>query len=168
MYNKFVKWLFGVLGFSGAVTACDKIGDPFREPVAMYGCPSADYVFNVDIVDGENDAPIEGIRVSSIARFTGERWDEEQQKVVSGTFVDTLAAGLTSADGKVVLRYGEFPVDKHEIVADDIDGTENGGNYNSSSVILNVERDDYKEGGNSGWYLGTATEDLTLKLTKKE
>lgn len=167
MKSKVVKWLLGVLGFSSMATSCETIEDIIRGPVAMYGCPSADYVFNVDIVDNESDAPIEGIRVSAIEKIEYQYWDSETGMATYETRTDTLARGITDANGKVVLNVNSFPRDKHTIAADDVDGTENG-NYTSSSVVLTTDSDDYKNPGNSGWYSGTAIHEVTLKLSPKE
>lgn len=167
MKGKVVKWILGILGFSSVATSCDTIDNIIDGPVAMYGCPSADYVFNVDIVDNKSNAPIEGIRVSAISEIEHQYWDSETGMAAYETIIDTLARGTTDANGKVVLNVNSFPRDKHTIAADDVDGAENG-NYNSSSVVLTTDNDDYKNPGNSGWYSGTATHEVTLKLSPKE
>ncbi len=167
MNCKLIRWILGILGFSTVATSCeliDEIGGGGM--VCMYGTPSADYVFNVDIVDSENDSPIEGIRVSAIEKIEHQYWDSETGMATYETITDTLAVGTTDANGKVVLNVNSFPSDKHTIVADDVDGEANG-KFDSASVVLTTDRDDYKEPGNSGWYSGTATHDVTLKLNKK-
>lgn len=158
--------MLGVLGFSSVATSCDTIEDIFRGPVAMYGCPSADYVFNVEVEDLESGDPIEGIRVSAVERGERQYWDSETGMAYYESYTDTLAVGTTSADGKVMLRYNTFPRNEHEIVADDVDGTENG-DYASAAVGVTIDSDDYKDEGENGWYQGTTTQDVTLKLTKK-
>jgi len=153
MKSKLLKFLMVALGF-GAYTSCDgpdMYGCPM--PAPEYGCPYAEYNFDVDIVDSENDAPIEGIRVSVVQRYITNELNN----------VDTLATGLTSAEGKVRLQYGSFPTNQHELVADDIDGAENG-SYDSASVVVTTNSDDYTDG--EGWYNGTATTEVTLKLNK--
>lgn len=167
MNCKLIRWILGILGFSTVATSCeviDNIGGGGN--IAMYGCPSADYVFNVDIVDSENDNTIEGIRVSAIEKIERQYWDSETGMATYETITDTLAVGTTDASGKVVLNVNSFPRDKHTIVADDVDGEANG-KFDSASIVLTTDRDDYKEPGNSGWYSGTATHDVTLKLNKK-
>lgn len=167
MNCKLIRWLLGILGFSTVATSCeviDNIGGGGM--VCMYGTPSADYVFNVDIVDSENDTPIEGIRVSALEKIERQYWDSETGMATYETITDTLAVGTTDASGKVILNVNSFPSDKHTIVADDVDGEANG-KFDSASVVLTTDRDDYKEPGNSGWYSGTATHDVTLKLNKK-
>lgn len=165
MNFKFVKWALGVLGFSAMTSSCEKISDIIDDDmVAMYGCPSADYVFNVDVEDKESGDKVEGIRVSALHRYEATDWGGEGNP--TKTYVDTLARGITDKNGKVVLTYNEFPMDSHEIVADDIDGEENG-NYSSAGVVIKVDGDDYEGPGEHGWYQGTATSNVTIKLNKK-
>ncbi len=167
MNCKFIRWILGVLGFTTVAASCeviDEIGGGGQ--VCMYGCPSADYVFDVDVVDSENDTPIEGIRVSAIEKVEHQYWDSETGMATYDTVTDTLAVGTTDASGKVVLNINSFPSDKHTIVADDVDGDANG-KFDSASVVLTTNSDDYKEPGEYGWYSGTATHDVTLKLNKK-
>lgn len=166
MKSRVVKWLLGVLGFSSVVTSCETIEDIIRGPVAMYGCPSADYVFNVEVEDLESGSPIEGIRVSAIERGEHQYWDSETGIAYYEPYTDTLAVGFTSAEGKVTLTHNSFPRDKHEIVADDVDGEQNG-NYASAAVEVTFGSKDYKGEGENGWYVGTATEDITIKLAEK-
>jgi putative lipoprotein (rSAM/lipoprotein system) len=82
------------------------------------------------------------------------------------TQVDTLARGITDKYGKLTLSYNVFPVESLEVVADDIDGQENG-DYASAAVVMKINNDDYKNPGEYGWYKGTATKDVTIKLQKK-
>lgn len=149
-----------LLGFAG-YTACsstDMYGCPTNDqpfPAPEYGCPYAEYIFNAEVKDGETDTPIEGIRVSAVQRYLTNELDN----------IDTLATGLTSADGKVRLQYGCFPTDQHELVADDIDGAKNG-EYNSISTTVTTNSDDYT-GGGGAWDEGTVTHNVTISLTKK-
>ena len=157
MKSKILLKLLSLLGFSTVAASCEFIG------AAEYGCPSADYVFNVDVKDAETNAPIEGMRVSAIVRHTGEYYNP-----TTGGYdterVDTLAWELTNEQGKVTLSMTDFPVSLHEIAADDIDGAENGGHYSTVSTEVTTERDDYKNPGD--WYSGKATHNVTLKTTK--
>lgn len=167
MKNRFLRWIFGVLGFSTVATSCEqieKIGGGGM--VCMYGTPSADYVFNIDVVESKNDTPIKGIRVSAIEKIEYQYWDSETGIVTYYTVTDTLTTATTDANGKVVLNTNTFPRDKHTIVADDVDGEANGA-FNSASIILTTDSDDYKDPGSNGWYNGTATHNVTIKLNEK-
>ena len=161
MKRSLVSKLLMLLGFTTVATACDPdkfwggqapmYGSPF--PAPEYGCPYAEFIFNAEVKDGETDTPIEGIRVSVV-----QRYDEN--------YTDTLSMGLTAADGKVKLQFGGYPTNEHEIVADDIDGEANGGDYNSVSTTITTDSDDYT-GASGAWNEGTATHNVTLSLTKK-
>lgn len=169
MNFKFFKWALGVLGFSTVATSCELIDDiGGGGMVCMYGCPSADYVFNVDVADKESNEPIEGIRVSVLNRGVAEYWNSETGTTEPKPYCDTLAVGTTGADGKLLINYNGFPAASHELAFDDVDGQENGGLYASASTTLNHESDDYKNPGENGWYSGTATHKVSVKLEKKE
>ena len=153
MKSKILKFLMVALGF-GAYTSCDgpdMYGCPM--PAPEYGCPYAEYNLDVDVVDSENDAPIEGIRVSVIEKYSEQ-------------FTDTLAVGLTQPNGKVRLQVGRMPTDKHTLVADDVDGKANGA-FDSASVVVTTSESDYAN-GDGPWYEGQATEEITIKLNKKK
>ena len=162
MKRSLVSKLLMLLGFTTVATACDPdkvwggqapmYGLPF--PAPEYGCPYAEFIFNTEVKDGETDTPIEGIRVSVVYRYDGI------------SQVDTITTALTSADGKALLRFDDYPTDTHELVADDIDGEENGGDYNSASTIVKTSVDDFN-GGDGNWDSSTATHNVTFSLTKK-
>ena len=166
MKRALISKILMLLGFSTVATSCDPDNnDDWGDQVAMYGCPMATYIANVEVKDGATDTPIEGIRVSSVFRFTGEYWDEKRGEVVYGEKVDTIATALTNADGKAQLEWVRDIFENGSLVADDIDGEANGGEYNSASTTITTDRDDYV--GGSGWDLGTATHNVTFSLTKK-
>lgn len=168
MNCKFIRWILGVLGFTTVATSCemiDEIGGGGQ--VCMYGCPSADYVFNVEVADKENDQPIAHIRVSAILTSERSYWDNETGSTQYGVVHDTLAVGRTGEDGKLSLQFNNFPHDKHTIAFDDLDGAENGGDYASMAVDITSDGEDYKDSGNDGWYWGTATHNVAVKLSKK-
>lgn len=165
MNFKFVKWALGVLGFSAMTSSCEKIDDIIDDDlVCMYGCPSADYIFNIEVEDKDSGDKLEGVRVSTLRRYEVTDWGTEGNPTT--TRIDTLARGITDKDGKLTLSYNVFPVESLEVVADDIDSQENG-DYASAAVVIKINNDDYKNPGEYGWYQGTATKDVTIKLQKK-
>ena len=121
----------------------------------MYGTPSANYVLNVEVRNVENNYPINGIRVSVIRRY-----DDASQP-------DTLHRKKTDEDGLAKLQFRNFPTNTHEIVAEDVDGSENGGTFSSASTEIVFTASDY-EGEKDFWFQGTATKDVTIKLSKTE
>ncbi|MBO7300732.1 MAG: radical SAM-associated putative lipoprotein [Tidjanibacter sp.] len=166
MKNKILKWIFGILGFSGIASSCaPSNNDDWGEQAAMYGCPMATYIANIEVKDGATDTPIEGIRVSSVFRIKTEDWDEEQNVIVVRELIDTITTALTNAEGKTTLQWSRGAFNNSEIVADDIDDEANGGKYNSASLTITTNSGDYV--GGSGWDLGTATHNISFSLTKK-
>ena len=160
MKSKLALKILSLLGFSTAVASCEIVNEwGGGGAVCMYGTPSADYVFNVDVKDVENNAPIEGIRVSVIQRYLTNSVP---------TQIDTLTHSLTDNEGKVTLSLNTWPESSFEIAADDIDGAENGGEFSTASTTITIDSKDYKNPGESGWYRGTATKNATIKLSKKE
>ena len=160
MKSKLALKLLSLLGFSSAVASCEMINEiGGGGEMCMYGCPSADYVFNVDVKDVENNAPIEGIRVSVIQRYITNSVP---------TRIDTLTHSLTDNEGKVTLSLNTWPESSFEIAADDVDGEENGGKFAAASTTVDIESGDYKNPGEHGWYRGTATKNTTIKLSKKD
>lgn len=166
MKNRLIQKIFALLGFSAMATGCESIDDIIGGQVCMYGCPNADYVFNAEASDKDSNEPIEGIRVAVVERGERQYWDSETGMATYEPYCDTLAVGTTQADGKLQLSYNGFPTNKHEVVFDDVDGAENGGNYASAAVVVTTENDDYAEKGDV-WYSGTATHDVVVKLSKK-
>lgn len=168
MKTKVLQKLFALLGFSAVANSCELIdGIGGGGMVCMYGCPSAYYVFNAEVSDKDSDEPIEGIRVSVLERGQRQYWDSETGMATYEPYCDTLAVEHTGADGKTTLHIMQFPTENHEVVFDDVDGAENGGEYASAAVKVITEDDDYKEPGENGWYSGTATHQVAVKLSKK-
>lgn len=164
MNNKFIRKIISILGFSTVATSCELIEEiGGGGMVNMYGTPSADYVFNAEVKDKDNDQPIEGIRVSAIVEH--QYWDSSA--TAEQIITDTLAKGFTDSDGRVVLNINDFPKSKHTLAFDDVDGTENGGDYASVEIDVTTDSKDYKNPGENGWYSGTATHDVSVKLSKK-
>lgn len=159
MNNKFVRWIMALLGFSAVANSC-----AFDAP-AMYGCPSADYNFDIEVLNAEDDSPITGIRVSAITSKENMYWDNTTGMATYETVTDTLCRGYTTSNGKVQLIFNEFPLNEHTIVADDVDGSANGGKFTSERTTITLNNDDYDNPGNHGWYRGEASASATLKLT---
>lgn len=155
MKSKLALKLLSLLGFSSIATACDDDFNHFTPQPPMYGTPSANYVLNVEVRNVENNYPINGIRVSVIRRY-----DDASQP-------DTLYRKKTDEDGLAKLQFRNFPTNTHEIVAEDVDGSENGGTFSSASTEIVFTASDY-EGEKDFWFQGTATKDVTIKLSKKE
>lgn len=155
--TKAIQRLLTLLGFSAVATSCESM---FQ---VMYGTPSAGYIFNVDVKDAHTNAPINGMRVSIIRRMA---YYNTETGSYDNESIDTLAWKLTNGQGKATLSINDFPTSLHEIAADDIDGAGNGGHYSTASTEVVTEKDDYENPSKDGWFDGTATHNVTLKITK--
>ena len=162
MKSKFLIKLLSLLGFSTVATSCELVNEiGGGGNMCAYGCPSADYVFNVDVKDADTDAPIRGMRVSVIQRHTRYNPSTQSEQVV----IDTLGVAETNAEGRAFVNLERvWPDSTHEVAADDLDGDANGGHYSTVSTEVVTEKDDYENPGS--WYSGKATHNVTLRTTK--
>ena len=150
-YNTVLAALLGLLGFE----ACDGPG------ADEYGCPWAEYQVKGVITD-ESGQPIPGIRVE-LAEHAEEQ-DYNGEKHVYHRGLDTMQ---TDAQGKyqthVVSDLG-CNVSALKIIIEDVDGPENGGDFQSDTLIVpNLEKTLVKK--SDGWYNGKyeLKGDVTLK-----
>lgn len=168
MKSKLLIKLLSLLGFSTVAASCEQIEEIIGGggAVCMYGTPSASYVFNVEVKESTGDTPIEGIRVCVIDRHNTYNPETGEHDI---PHIDTLQVGTTDANGKATLFLDHtWPLSKHEIAADDIDGGENGGEFKSAIFSVNTSSEDYKNPGKEGWFEGTATHNVLIGLSKKE
>lgn len=167
MKSKLALKILSLLGFSTAVASCEMVNEiGGGGAVCMYGTPSASYVFNVDTKDADTNTPIEGMRVSVVREISLYNNETGKHDIEA---LDTLAYELTNDKGKATLFLDrDWPTSSHLLIADDIDGAENGGLYSTVSTEVLTQADDYKNPGSSGWFEGTATHNVTIKLSKTE
>ena len=114
--KRFLYWLLTMLGFSSMVS-CD--GD-INQHADMYGTPSADYEIKGKVLDADGD-PIKGIKV------------EVQTYVVRPEPV-TIQRKFSLDDGTYDASVQTFPVSKLRLVAQDVDGAENGASQQQYSL----------------------------------
>lgn len=151
--SKITRWILSLLGFSSVATSCEVIAESTGGGmVCMYGTPTADYVFNIEVVDDQTGEPVPMILTSA---YEGGYKEDYQ-----------LDSRLTNEQGKATLTFQEFPSGSHTIVTEDIDGPDNGGDYQKTSTTITTNSDDFVE-PNGAWYSGTATHDITIRLMKK-
>ncbi len=113
-------------------------------PTCDYGCPYAKFKVKGVVTDEENH-PVENIQV-----------------VVN--HYDTI---YTNAEGKyATLPQMIYPWDSVQLVATDIDGIENGGEYETSEQRIGFSSDEFKD-GDGEWYEGQAIKEVNFKLMKK-
>ena len=138
----FDKTLIGVLGLVGIVS-CDS--------ACEYGTPHADYEIKGTILVKDTKEPIKNIRVI------------HQYKLAWG---DTI---YSDEAGKYEFNYQNYLFDIQKLKFEDIDGVENGGEFETKEIeITFTEADKVKKG--DGWYEGkySITRDIELEHKKTE
>ncbi len=140
--KRFIYFLFVLLGF-GAV-ACDN--GSMDDDVAEYGCPHINFSLKARVVD-EAGKPIEGIEVQTKNN-------------------DFYADNYSDAEGNIDLNVSMWPDTNIDLVFTDVDGAENGGEFEALELNIADKVEQVKEGSGS-WYEGGYKADLgdvTMKL----
>ena len=128
-----------------------------REMMAMYGTPTANFSVKGTVTD-EKGKPISNLQV-----ILGQRYYNNSGVIYDVNYVpiDTLT---TDAKGVYQMSKTRFPVQNLQIDVNDIDGEAGGGQFESSTFIIN----DIKYEGGEGWFRGTANVKVPdIKLKKK-
>ncbi len=116
---------------------------------ACYGSPHADFKVSGKVMDEENQ-PINNIQVQ-----IGSEWNR----------VYSDAAGNYQAQGE--LEFNEYQTLR--VAVTDIDGEENGGEFESAMIDLKYDRDELKDKDKrDSWDYGTLTKEINFTLKKKE
>lgn len=148
MKSKIFCYILTLLGFGAAATSCVSYGP------AEYGMPWAEFEVKGKVTDAE-DKPIKGIKVSVD--------DDRLRKSLESDF-------YSDENGNYVIIYGntQKTVGEVVIIAEDIDGEDNGGLFERKELSITIEDEDYTGSGN--WYKGKATKalDIELESTPKE
>lgn len=137
--KKIITKSLSILGFTIPMFGCDA-------PV-MYGTPWADYEVEGKVLDADGD-PIKGIKVSLIE---DQYNSQSTQSLENGTFKVSL---------------GTIPFDKLKLTAQDIDGAENGGEFEEKTVELDFSKIKYT-GESDGWYHGKKSLEQNIVLEEK-
>lgn len=137
--KKIITKSLSVLGFTIPMFGCDA--------PEMYGTPWADYEVKGKVLDADGD-PIKGIKVSLIE---DQYNSQSTQSLENGTFKVSL---------------GTIPFDKLKLTAQDIDGAENGGEFEEKTVELDFSKIKYT-GESDGWYHGKKSLEQDIVLEEK-
>ena len=144
--SNFANWLLmtviSLLGFS----ACTK-----GEMKEMYGTPTFDYQADGRVVDEEGE-PIEGIRVKVTL---GNRWSDK----IDGTQVEGGVV-YSGKDGSFETKKFE-QIEIYSLTAIDVDGEENGGEFETQEVRIDTMRPTYSKGGTQKY------ENIEIVMTEK-
>lgn len=150
MKRKFMYFLLSALGFSAA---CD---DHENEPngVCMYGTPRIDFRIQGKVTD-EAGNPIPGIEVRNEDLNHG--WGNTT---------------LTDKEGLYDISGSAFP-SEFDLSFHDIDGPENGGEFQTETLSVKFSDEEQTAPGSGGWFNGTYARNnadvvLTPKSTEEE
>jgi putative lipoprotein (rSAM/lipoprotein system) len=146
----FDKIILALLGCIGFLTGCSII----NPPVAEYGVPSADYIIIGTLTDTTTLEPIRNIKII--------RCDSNTNSFIP---FDTI---YTDSQGKYQSSIRAFPIldPIFKLKVDDIDGIQNGGDFQSKTVEVVFTSGDWIE-IKSGMYKGKAQKTVDIKLKKK-
>ncbi|HKM12829.1 MAG TPA: radical SAM-associated putative lipoprotein [Bacteroidales bacterium] len=123
-------------------------------PICMYGSPYATYTTRGQVTNEEGKA-LKGIRVS-VADYT---YTDPQ----GNELADFIDSALTDSRGGYLIDNLHLETYRLIVVAKDIDGEEEGGEYQSDTIVV----DDFDFKGGDGWYSGHADVKVDFQLKKK-
>ena len=144
--KRFIYFLLALIGFGAG--ACDNM----RDVAAEYGCPHINFSLKARVVD-EAGKPIEGIEVQTR----------------NGAF---YMDNHSDAEGNIDLKVNMWPDTNIDLVFTDVDGAENGGEFETLELNIADKVEQVAEGSGS-WYEGGYKADLgdvtmTLKAENVE
>jgi putative lipoprotein (rSAM/lipoprotein system) len=140
--KRFIYFLLALLGFG--TIACDNVS--MKDVVAEYGCPHINFSLKARVID-EAGKPIEGIEV---------------QTKNNAFYMDNYS----DAEGNIDLQVSMWPDTNIDLIFTDVDGKENGGEFETLELNIADKVEQVKEGSGS-WYEGGYKADLgdvTMKL----
>ena len=152
-YNMLLTALLSMLGFS----SCSKC-DGSTEVPCEYGCPLTEFKVKGTVTD-TNGPPIEGIQVSGLKQEEPEETDppslQTTTTLADGTFTTEVMQMLSPEEVKETVK----------VKFEDIDGTANGGLFDSKTVsVADLNRTQTKE-GDGGWFSGEFEYSGTISLS---
>ena len=142
--RRFIYFLLSLLGFG--TIACDNVS--MKDVVAEYGCPHINFSLKARVIDEEGN-PIAGIEVQTKDH-------------------DFYTDNFSDAEGNIDLTTGMWPDTNIDLVFTDVDGAENGGEF--ETLELNIaDKVEQVEEGSGSWYEGGYKADLgDVVMTLKE
>lgn len=139
--KRLIYFLLTLLGF-GAIS-CEE-----EQAMIEYGCPNMTFSLKARVVD-EAGKPIEGIEVQT-----------KNNAFYMGNYSD--------AEGNIDLQVNMWPDTNIDLVFTDVDGKENGGEFETLELNIADKVEQVKEGSGS-WYEGSYKADLSdVVMTLKE
>ena len=164
MKKRFLKWydhvlsaMMVILGFS----SCDKVIDSPEE----YGSPNMEYQLKGTVTDEESGKPIRGIQARRV--WIGVEEGRAVAHPVDSVTTDDAGVfvfPLEHAPAYMGSDYGE----NMALVTEDVDGEDNGGHYESDTVMVKKLEMKKVGEGDGKWYKGRYEIRADRKLRKKK
>ena len=154
IYEIVVGAILALLGLGG----CSEI-PKIINGVDEYGMPHANYKI-IGEVTAEDGSPIQGIKVKySRLEYTDDNGVKQYFQIEDNEF-------LTDKDGKVNARANDWSTQPKEITItlEDIDGAENGGEFQSQVLSEDKLSIDFKKDEKGSWHEGDYTISFSAKL----
>lgn len=148
-YNAVLTALLSVLGYG---CSSEEPMDEYGPPIMEYGAPHADYIIKGTVTD-ESGTPVQGIKTSL------------QQ--VNRMQVYCIESVQTNASGSYQLKHTGVRNQDYKVIAEDIDGEANGGEYLSDTLDIDYDKAVKVKDGDGSWYLGEYEIPLNVRLKKK-
>ena len=137
-WDKIIVVLLGVVGLSNIIYSC----------ATKYGEPYAEYEIKGVITDKKASKPIQNIQVT---------------RQIYQEYGDTI---YTDANGK----YAFYDINRSDfnIKFEDIDGEENGGEFETKEMDIKFTEADRVEKGDGDWYKGKFAKTVNIELEHKK
>lgn len=154
-YNVVLSSLLTLLGYGCSVS--DEPMDMYGT-VLMYGVPSVRYCVKGNVTD-EDGNPIKNIKASVKTGPYGEE----------GTLYYPIDSTMTDVDGKFTMdNLYDYMGYNQKLILEDIDGEENGGEFQSDTLSLDQLDVKQVEPSSGAWDTGKYELTGTIRLKKKE
>ena len=155
-YNTLLTSLLALLGYG---CSSESPMDMYGTIVAMYGALVIKYSVKGNVTD-EDGNPIKNIKASV---KTGP-YDEE------GTPYYPIDSTMTDAHGQFAIDfpYNNISGGRHKLILEDIDGEENGGEFQSDTLSLDQLEPKQIEPSSGAWDAGKYELTANIRLKKKK
>ena len=152
-YNALLTSLLSLLGYGCSESSMDMYGTPV---ICEYGVPHADYILK-GVVTDEAGTPVKGIKTSLKTVF-----EDDNKPYAIG--LDSVQSDVS---GNYQLEYTGMENRTLKVIVEDIDGEENGGEFQSDTLDVDFDKAVQSKKGDGGWYAGAYEIRKDIKLKKK-
>jgi putative lipoprotein (rSAM/lipoprotein system) len=155
--SKIIARLLTLLGFGAALAGCGKMYSPPPPDIIMYGVVPTQFEVKGRVTDAD-DKPLENIRV--VLKLRDDETEENQNRQMLRDTVYTDANGRFETE-----RRPEISL-PWAVIASDIDGEENGGEFETEEQQLTVQTENFDN--EEGAFINEVNFTLTEKTNENE